>query len=108
MVASSAASLVVSWLPPARPHGRLTGYTVYRRSLEAGREQDSAKHRLPPTSTSYEAAGLSNDVAYEFWATASTRVGEGHSTSVVFSNVSPTGRLSVSRTRPDPAVLFAH
>ncbi|XP_052129243.1 cell adhesion molecule Dscam2-like isoform X3 [Frankliniella occidentalis] len=92
VVASSSSSLVVSWLPPTRPHGRLTGYTVYHRALDApgGREQDSAKHRLPPAATSYEAVNLSKGVAYEFWATASTRVGEGHSTSVAYANVSPT------------------
>ncbi|KAJ1530753.1 hypothetical protein ONE63_005607 [Megalurothrips usitatus] len=87
---SSASSLVVSWLPPARPHGRLTGYVVYRRALDApgGREQDSAKHRLPPTATSYEVTNLNKGVSYEFWATASTRVGEGHSTSVAYAQVS--------------------
>ncbi|KAK3930875.1 Down syndrome cell adhesion molecule-like protein Dscam2 [Frankliniella fusca] len=92
VVVSSASSLVVSWLPPARPHGRLTGYTVYHRALDApgGREQDSAKHRLPAAATSYEAVNLSKGVAYEFWATASTRIGEGHSTSVAYASVSPT------------------
>lgn len=95
VVASSASSLVVSWLAPVRPHGRLTGYTVYRRTLDSpgGREQDSAKHRLPASATSYEATNLKKGVAYEFWATASTRVGEGHSTSVAYASVTPSGEF---------------
>ncbi|XP_066995296.2 cell adhesion molecule Dscam2 [Anabrus simplex] len=85
---SSPTSLVVSWMAPTRPNGRLISYTVYSRILEAGRERDSAKRRLPPTHTHYEVHDLHKGESYEFWVTAFTRVGEGQSTPVVHATIS--------------------
>ncbi|XP_063218560.1 cell adhesion molecule Dscam2-like [Bacillus rossius redtenbacheri] len=88
VVASSASSLVVSWTRPVRAHGTITSYTLYSRALQAGREHDSGKRRLPPLQPHYELHELRKGEAYEFWVTASTRVGEGQSTPVVYATIS--------------------
>jgi hypothetical protein len=93
VLALSPTALVVSWTGPSRPNGRLISYTVYSRVLEAGRERDSAKRRLPPTHTNYEVHDLRKGEAYEFWVTGFTRVGEGHSTQVVYATISNRGLL---------------
>nr|CAD7193824.1 unnamed protein product [Timema douglasi] len=87
VVAGSTNSLVVGWLTPSRPNGRITSYTVYQRTLEGGREKDSNKRRLPPTQTHYEVHDLLKGEAHEFWVTAFTRIGEGQSTPVVYATV---------------------
>lgn len=92
VVALSPTALVVSWMPPDRPNGRLTSYTVYSRVLEGGREKDSAKRRLPPTHTNYEVHELRKGEAYEFWVTGFTREGEGQSTQVIYATISNRGR----------------
>ncbi|XP_071452909.1 cell adhesion molecule Dscam1 [Hetaerina americana] len=103
-VALSSDSVLVSWLPPILPNGRLLQYTVYSR--EAGRRpskhssyQVRAGASLPASSSSsktggggswgwgreltYEVRGLTEHTSYEFWTTASTVVGEGLPTPLV-------------------------
>ncbi|XP_069693341.1 cell adhesion molecule Dscam2-like isoform X2 [Periplaneta americana] len=87
VVASSPTSLTVSWLKPLRTNGQLTSYGVYWRVLKAGQERDLMKRHLPPTNTHYEVHDLHKGEAYEFWVTASTRVGEGQSTPVVYATI---------------------
>lgn len=48
-----------------------------------GREElNHGKKVLPPSSNFFEATGLQQHVEYQFWVTASTRVGEGLSSKV--------------------------
>nr|CAD7393258.1 unnamed protein product [Timema cristinae] len=76
-------TVVVSWLPPRRPNGLLTKYTVYIRVMEQGQEMKVIKGTLPAQHTHYDAVGLSTKETYEAWVTASNKVGEGPSTMVV-------------------------
>ncbi|RZF37300.1 hypothetical protein LSTR_LSTR005632 [Laodelphax striatellus] len=88
VIVSSPSSLIVSWGVPTRANGQLTSYNVYSRVLESGRERDSFKRHLPPTQTHYQANDLRRGETYEFWVTAFTRVGEGHSTQVEYGSIS--------------------
>ncbi|XP_021925400.1 Down syndrome cell adhesion molecule-like protein Dscam2 isoform X4 [Zootermopsis nevadensis] len=87
VVASSPTSLTVSWLKPLRSNGQLTSYGVYWRVLKAGQERDLMKRHIPPMNTHYEVHDLHKGEAYEFWVTASTQVGEGQSTPVVYATI---------------------
>jgi len=75
---SGPTSLLVSWLPPRRAHGRLTGYILYKRTVEGGREPE--KQQIPAHKTQFEATELRVGLVYEFWATALTEAGEGKRT----------------------------
>uniref|UniRef100_A0A1B0GKQ0 Down syndrome cell adhesion molecule-like protein Dscam2 n=2 Tax=Lutzomyia longipalpis TaxID=7200 RepID=A0A1B0GKQ0_LUTLO len=75
VVVSSPQSLFVSWLPPNEPNGVITKYNLYTRVL------------------SYEAKGLQAHVEYQFWVTASTRVGEGKSSRVASQITSNRARI---------------
>nr|CAD7427386.1 unnamed protein product [Timema monikensis] len=101
VVVSSSQSLLVSWLPPNDPNGVLTKYNLYTRIATSvllsrivdGRDElNHAKRNLPSQHTSYESKGLQQHVEYQFWVTASTRVGEGHSSRVVAQV--PTSRVA--------------
>ncbi|XP_034948781.1 Down syndrome cell adhesion molecule-like protein Dscam2 isoform X2 [Chelonus insularis] len=90
--------VIISWLPPKRPNGILTKYTVYIRALDQGQEVKIIKDFLPPQSLHYEATGLKLRESYEAWVTASTKVGEGPSTTVI--------KLQPSSTVPAAIVSF--
>lgn len=51
--------------------------------MDGRQEIDHAKQTVPSQHTSYEAKGLQPHVEYQFWITASTRIGEGQSSRVV-------------------------
>lgn len=58
-----------------------------------GREElDHGKHTFPTQQTYYEAGGLIPNMEYQFWVSASTRVGEGKSSKVV--SLSTSSRVS--------------
>ncbi|XP_046689098.1 Down syndrome cell adhesion molecule-like protein Dscam2, partial [Homalodisca vitripennis] len=62
-----------------------------------GREElNHGKRNLPSQHMSYEAKGLQPHVEYQFWVTASTRVGEGQSSRVVAQV--PTSRVPAKIT----------
>lgn len=91
VMAASTSSLIVSWELPVRSNGKLLSYMLYSRVLEAGRERDSTKKKLPPTQNHFQTSELRKGEAYEFWVTAFTKVGEGQSTQVVYSTISSKG-----------------
>ncbi|XP_045126187.1 Down syndrome cell adhesion molecule-like protein Dscam2 isoform X26 [Portunus trituberculatus] len=83
----SADSILVSWLPPERPNGIITQYTVYYK--EHGKSDSEATlQKLLPSQLSYEASGLKRRDAYVFWVTASTTVGEGEMSDLVHLKLS--------------------
>lgn len=96
-VVSGENAVVISWLPPRRPNGLLTQYTVYIRMLEQGQDK-IIKNTLPAQNLHHEATGLKLHESYEAWVTASTKVGQGSSTPVVKFQPSTTGK-SVLRFR---------
>lgn len=83
-MSSGPRSLLVTWLPPNEPNGALTAYNVYSRVEGGGGAANAGldKRSLPAAQTSLELAGLDRR-EYQFWVTASTRVGEGQSSPVV-------------------------
>lgn len=85
-------TVIISWLPPKRPNGVITKYTVYIRELDHGQEVKIIKDFLPAQSLYYEANGLKLRESYEAWVTASTKVGEGSSTPVIKLQPSSTGK----------------
>ncbi len=46
-VSADAHSVLVSWLPPFRPNGRLVRYTVYMRTMDGGRQFMQHFERMP-------------------------------------------------------------
>ncbi|XP_044020964.1 Down syndrome cell adhesion molecule-like protein Dscam2 isoform X2 [Aphidius gifuensis] len=91
-------TVIISWLPPKRPNGVITKYTVYIRELDHGQEVKIIKDFLPAQSLYYEANGLKLRESYEAWVTASTKVGEGSSTPVI--------KLQPSSTVPAAIISF--
>nr|XP_018897402.1 PREDICTED: Down syndrome cell adhesion molecule-like protein Dscam2 isoform X3 [Bemisia tabaci] len=92
VVLSSAHSLLVSWLPPKEPNGVITKYNFYTRVVNGNKEElNHAKRNLPSQQTHFEAKGLQQHIEYQFWVTASTKIGEGQSSRVV--SQMPTARV---------------
>ncbi|XP_017876805.1 Down syndrome cell adhesion molecule-like protein Dscam2 isoform X2 [Ceratina calcarata] len=90
-VTSNEDAVVISWLPPRRPNGILTKYTVHIRVLDQGQEVKITKSSLPAQSLHHEATGLKLRESYEAWVTASTKVGQGPRTPVIKLQLSSTG-----------------
>jgi len=90
-VVSGENAVIISWLPPRRPNGLLTHYTVYIRMLEQGQDK-IIKNILPAQNLHHEATDLKLHESYEAWVTASTKVGQGSSTPVVKFQPSTTGK----------------
>nr|ACZ26466.1 Down syndrome cell adhesion molecule [Penaeus vannamei] len=83
----SADSILVSWLPPDRPNGIITQYTVYFK--EEGKSDSEAEHeKLLSSQLNYEANGLKQRDEYVFWVTASTTIGEGEKSESVHLKLS--------------------
>ncbi|KAK8745264.1 hypothetical protein OTU49_000095, partial [Cherax quadricarinatus] len=81
-------SVMVSWLPPPRPNGILTHYTLYYRPLNAPQATRSMvvaadAGASPWMEVSREVGLLDSHVHYEYWVTASTRVGEGAASTII-------------------------
>ena len=82
-IVTSENSVIISWLPPRRPNGILTLFTIFIRILEKGQELKIIKTTLPAQNHHYEAKNLNTKETYEAWVTASTKLGSGPSTPVV-------------------------
>lgn len=82
-VLSTPDKILVSWLPPRYTNGPLTAYTFYMSTVEGGAESGTHKRVLSPNTRHYETAFLKEKATYQFWVTASTKVGEGDSTNSV-------------------------
>ncbi|KAK1131201.1 hypothetical protein K0M31_017489 [Melipona bicolor] len=85
--------MVISWLPPRRPNGILTKYTVYIRVLDQGQEVKITKSSLTAQYLHHEATGLKLRESYEAWVTASTKMGQGPSTPVIKLQLSSTAAI---------------
>lgn len=85
MVVGSSQLLYVSWLPPIEPNGIITKYNLYTRVVNGREELNHEKRNLPSQQFTFEAKGLQSHIEYQYWVTASTRVGEGKSSRVISS-----------------------
>lgn len=82
----SASSVLVSWLPPARPNGRIKHYTLYvREASHAGAHQayTLAANESSDQELRHAVSGLREGLPYEFWLSATTAFGEGKATDVL-------------------------
>lgn len=75
--------MFISWLPPTEPNGDITKYNLYTRVVNGREELNHEKKNLASQQLYYEAKGLQGHIEYQYWVTASTRVGEGKSSKVV-------------------------
>lgn len=96
-VTSNEDAVVISWLPPRRPNGILTKYTVHIRVLDQGQEVKTIKSSLPAQNLHHEATGLKQRESYEAWVTASTKIGQGPRTPVIKLQLSNTGKPNFPR-----------
>lgn len=92
VVVSSVQSLKISWLPPLEPNGIITKYNLYKRSMEGRKEVDHAKQTISSQHTTFEVKSIQSHIEYQFWVTASTRIGEGQSSKVVSQVTTPRGK----------------
>ncbi|XP_074032455.1 Down syndrome cell adhesion molecule 2 isoform X3 [Leptinotarsa decemlineata] len=83
VVVSSPQSLKVSWLPPIEPNGVVTKYNLYRRSMDGRTEVDNARQTISGQNTVFEVKSVQSHIEYQFWVSATTRIGEGQSSKVV-------------------------
>ncbi|EEB16564.1 down syndrome cell adhesion molecule, putative [Pediculus humanus corporis] len=84
VVVKSSDSLLVSWLPPKEPNGIITKYNLYMRTDNpTAAELHKNKHYVPTQHTLYEVKNLRTQVEYQFYVTASTKIGEGQSSRLV-------------------------
>ncbi|XP_042228251.1 LOW QUALITY PROTEIN: Down syndrome cell adhesion molecule-like protein Dscam2 [Homarus americanus] len=86
-VVSGPQSVMVTWSAPERPHGTITKYILY---IRAPPERDSTRRILLPQTRWLEVTELKPRHRYEFWVSATTRVGEGPASPVVSATPSPT------------------
>ncbi|XP_017957799.1 Down syndrome cell adhesion molecule-like protein Dscam2 isoform X3 [Drosophila navojoa] len=82
VVVSSPQSLFISWQSPTEPNGVITKFSLYTRVVNGREELNNEKRSLPSQQAYYEAKNLHPHMEYQFWVTASTRVGEGKSSRV--------------------------
>ncbi|CAD7083563.1 unnamed protein product [Hermetia illucens] len=99
-IPASSKRIIISWLPPANPNGEITGYTFYMSVMESGHEDGTHKRVLGPHVEVHETHRQQEGATYQFWMTASTKVGEGEKTAVVSvppNNKVPARIVSFSR-----------
>lgn len=96
-------AVMISWLPPRRPNGLLTQYTVYIRVLNQGQEVKITQTVLSAQKLHHETTGLKAHESYEAWVTASTKVGQGSSTPVIKLQPSTTGKYFILKIIPSKA-----
>ncbi|KAJ8927237.1 hypothetical protein NQ314_020327, partial [Rhamnusium bicolor] len=89
VVVNSPQTIKVSWLPPLEPNGVIAKYNLYRRNMDGRQEVDNAKQTISSQHTIFEVKGIQSHIEYQFWVTASTRIGEGQSSKVVSQIASP-------------------
>lgn len=70
----------LSWKPPLKPNGKLTGYKIYYEEVRGTRlepKRDREPHISDPSITSVKLAGLDKDTKYRLHIRATTKAGEG-------------------------------
>lgn len=107
-LALSSDTILVSWLPPLQPNGRVSKYTVYFREAGSSRHNTYTIHE-PPSSSSdtltKELREFNERQVYEFWVTASTAIGEGEATTVVSQKTDSKGNAAPARVASFSQVL---
>ncbi|XP_055315262.1 cell adhesion molecule Dscam2 isoform X3 [Sitodiplosis mosellana] len=103
-IPASNTKIIVSWLPPLNMNGEITGYTFYMLPSEGGSHEGIHKKVLGSNVEVHE-AHRQEGVTYDFWVTASTKIGEGEKTRMVKvppNNKVPARIISFSRSIESP------
>ncbi|XP_031619714.1 Down syndrome cell adhesion molecule-like protein Dscam2 isoform X2 [Contarinia nasturtii] len=103
-IPASNTKVIVSWLPPLNMNGEIIGYTFYMLSSEGSNHEGIHKKVLGPNIEVHE-AHRQEGVTYDFWLTASTKIGEGEKTRMVKvppNNKIPARIISFSRSIESP------
>ncbi|NWR75254.1 DSCL1 protein, partial [Centropus unirufus] len=88
-VPSSASSVVVSWLPPAKPNGIIRKYTIFCSSPGSGQPAPS-EYETSPEQLFYRIAHLNRGQQYLLWVAAVTSAGRGNISEKV--TIEPAGK----------------
>ncbi|NXJ98698.1 DSCL1 protein, partial [Corythaixoides concolor] len=88
-VPSSASSVVVSWLPPAKPNGIIRKYTIFCSSPGSGQPAPS-EYETSPDQLFYRIAHLNRGQQYMLWVAAVTSAGRGNVSEKV--TIEPAGK----------------
>lgn len=99
-IPASSNKVIVSWLPPKYRNGEISGYTFYMSVIDGGREESSNKRILGSKTEIFETTRLQEQATYQFWVTASTKMGEGEKSkqvTVLPNNKVPARIVSFSR-----------
>ncbi|NWX14328.1 DSCL1 protein, partial [Aegotheles bennettii] len=88
-VPSSASSVVVSWLPPAKPNGIIRKYTIFCFSPGSGQPAPS-EYETSPDQLFYRIAHLNRGQQYMLWVAAVTSAGRGNISEKV--TIEPAGK----------------
>ncbi|NWY07231.1 DSCL1 protein, partial [Nothoprocta ornata] len=88
-VPSSASSVVVSWLPPAKPNGIIRKYTIFCSSPGSGQPAPS-EYETSPDQLFYRIAHLTRGQQYLLWVAAVTSAGRGNISEKV--TIEPAGK----------------
>ncbi|NXS71080.1 DSCL1 protein, partial [Pandion haliaetus] len=88
-VPSSASSVVVSWLPPAKPNGIIRKYTIFCSSPGSGQPAPS-EYETSPDQLFYRIAHLNRGQQYMLWVAAVTSAGRGNISEKV--TIDPAGK----------------
>ncbi|KAI1278123.1 Down syndrome cell adhesion molecule-like protein Dscam2 [Halotydeus destructor] len=95
LVISSPDSVIATWRDPDPKNGYITKYTIYWKELNKNRTKSAvtlpksrsnlfaSRYRIPDPLPQYKLTGLSDQVTYEIWVTAFTRIGEGPPTPIL-------------------------
>ncbi|KAL4702671.1 hypothetical protein ACJJTC_007102 [Scirpophaga incertulas] len=76
-------SIIVSWLEPTQPNGKITHYIVYTRPQRTGERVELRVAGDAGRDHHATIRGLSEYQLYEFWVTAVNEAGEGEASAVV-------------------------
>ncbi|XP_035706898.1 Down syndrome cell adhesion molecule-like protein Dscam2 [Folsomia candida] len=90
-VVSSRRSILISWLPPANPNGKVLKFTVYSRISD---ETKVEKKQVSFPDLRLEWVGLKEASTYEFWVSCTTRVGEGTPTKRINATTPTNNKVS--------------
>uniref|UniRef100_A0A672V599 Cell adhesion molecule DSCAML1 n=1 Tax=Strigops habroptila TaxID=2489341 RepID=A0A672V599_STRHB len=89
-VPSSASSVVVSWLPPAKPNGIIRKYTIFCSSPGSGIYPAPSEYETSPDQLFYRIAHLNRGQQYMLWVAAVTSAGRGNISEKV--TIEPAGK----------------
>uniref|UniRef100_A0A8B9NF35 Cell adhesion molecule DSCAML1 n=1 Tax=Accipiter nisus TaxID=211598 RepID=A0A8B9NF35_9AVES len=89
-VPSSASSVVVSWLPPAKPNGIIRKYTIFCSSQPFPTQCAPSEYETSPDQLFYRIAHLNRGQQYMLWVAAVTSAGRGNISEKV--TIEPAGK----------------